>query len=522
MSRTGPSLRRLIDADIGQLLDDTAAAVPGLCLAIADTQGAVVHSSGPWPSSVKLSDASTREREFAPRGEPIGSLLWQTDTPAAVVDALHRSLSLLLRDALDKHDLARETLERYREINLLYRASETIGTCLDATAVPRLVLDEAERVIPAPVAAVVLTGASGSMTERPAATRGSSEDLGHALPTAAGLVQRVVEGGRPDIEIWENSPAGRGIGSALCVPIRAGDAVLGAVLLARTAGDRPFTAGDEKLLLGLASQAGIALERARMHEQETRRQRLEEELDVARRIQLSMLPARLPVVEGWDFAATYSAARQVGGDFYDFLDHAAADLRLGFVIADVAGKGVPAALMMAYSRAVIRAESMAGHPPDEVLARTNRLIMQDRQVRPYVTAFYAELDLASGRIVYANAGHDPPLHITRDGACRELSAPGVILGAFDEIALEAREAVLASTDSVVFYTDGVTEARDPSGRFFGDERLVAAATGVRGTAADVLESVVGAIADFTAGTEPADDVTIVVVQRSAGEPPWNE
>jgi serine phosphatase RsbU (regulator of sigma subunit) len=415
-------------------------------------------------------------------------------------------------------DLARETLERYREINLLYRASETIGACLNTAVVPRLVLEEAERVISAPVAAVIL-GADGV----PAESRGASEEISELLTGATELVDRVLSNGRPDIEMLDGrQPSETGLQSALGVPIRAGEVVLGVVLLGRKSNDPPFTASDEKLLLGLASQAGVALERARMHEQETRRQRLDEELAVARRIQLSLLPAHLPRVDGWSFAVAYSAARQVGGDFYDFMEHALAEQRLGFVIADVAGKGVPAALMMAYCRALLRAESMAGRPPAQLLEQTNRLILSDRQTRPFVTAFYVEFDLDSGRLSYANAGHDAPLLITANGQCRQLDAPGVILGAFDDIVVEQHEVLLGHGDVVVFYTDGVTEARDPAGRFFGDERLLAAATSAGGSAQAVLDSVAGAVREFTAGAEQADDVTIVVVQYNAEGAPWNE
>jgi sigma-B regulation protein RsbU (phosphoserine phosphatase) len=409
-------------------------------------------------------------------------------------------------------DLARETLERYREINLLYRASETIGASLDADEVPRLLLAETERVIPSD-AAVVLIGETVA---------------GEGWDPAAGLIETVRTSGRPDIGAW---PArdGAGLESALCVPVRAGEKVLGVVVLGRNAGRRSFTAGDEKLLLGVASQAGVALERARLHEQETSRLRLEEELAVARRIQLALLPSHPPVVAGWSFAATYQAARQVGGDFYDFLDHALGQRRLGLVIADVTGKGVPAALMMAYSRAVVRAESMAGNAPLEVLARTNRLIMQERRTRLFLSALYAELDLDTGRLAYANAGHDAPLLIGAGGrSCRELDAPGVILGAFHDIGLESREVQLEPGDTVVLFTDGVTEARDPLGQLFGDERLVAAATaGVAASAARgdghavggaqaVVEAIVGAVGEFTAGAEQADDLTIVVVQREGG------
>jgi len=411
--------------------------------------------------------------------------LSRSDSAAAGEPAAAGDTQKLLRD------LARETLERYREINVLYRASETIGASLDADEVPRLLIDEARRVIPFD-AAVVLVG-----EERPAA---------EWAPQQA-LISSVRSSGRPDYT-----------DTALCVPLRAGEQVLGMMVVRRADAAKSFTAGDEKLLFGLASQAGVALERARMHLQETRRLQLEEELAVARRIQLTLLPAAPPTVPGWSFAATYEAAREVGGDFYDFLDHALTERRrLVIVIADVTGKGVPAALMMAYSRAVLRAESMAGSSPVEVLENANRLMIAERQSRLFLSALYAELDLDACRLTYASAGHDAPILVRAGGAeVRELEAPGVILGAFADTGMESRSVELGSGDTVVFYTDGVTEARDPERRLFGDERLrsaVAEAVAAGGSAESVLESVGAAVAEFTAGAEQSDDLTIVVLQR---------
>ena len=396
-------------------------------------------------------------------------------------------------------DLARETLDRYRELNLLYRASETIGASLDAEEIPRLMLSEALRVMPTHEAAF-LVGDEEPPTEW-AAERS--------------LIESVRTTGRPDYTE-----------SALCVPVRAGEKVLGVVIVGRSSGRRSFTASDEKLLLGLASETGLALERARLHEHETRRLQLEEELAVAHRIQLTLLPAAVPTMPGWQFAAAYRAARQVGGDFYDFLAHAQDRQRLGIVIADVTGKGVPAALMMAYSRAVLRAESMAGREPAEILANTNRLIMEDRQTRLFLSAFYAEIELDGGQMTFASAGHESPLLLHAGGGeIEDLDAPGVILGAFADIGLESRSITLEPGDTVILYTDGVTEARDPERRLFGEGRLVAAAKTAAAASADaqgVLDAVLEAVADFTAGAEQADDLTIVVVQRSAGDDPWTE
>jgi serine phosphatase RsbU (regulator of sigma subunit) len=519
-----PSLRRLIHADAALLLDDMTAALPGLGLAIVDMDGTVARSSGDWPGGApeiianedESGDGADARRwlPLEPRGDRLGSLVAVGEAPDALLRGLQRSLSLLLGELLDKHDLARETLERYREINLLYRAAETVGAALNAADVPRLVLLELERVIPAPVAMVLVGEPAEGAHQRVVESRGSPDDVAGLARQAGGLMDKVASTGRPDIAVW---PPGEGgpPGSAVCVPIRAGERVLGLVVLGR-GGEAPvFSAGDEKLLLGLAGQAGVALERARLHERETRRQRLEEELNVARRIQLSLLPARPPTIAGWSFAASYQAARQVGGDFYDFLDTAVgSQRRLGLVVADVTGKGVPAALMMAYSRAVLRAESTSGRSPTEVLARTNELIMKDRQTRLFLSAFYAELDLDSGRMVYASAGHDAPLWVAAGATdCRQLDAPGVILGAFHEIGLEARTVDLAPGDSVILYTDGVTEARNHDGQLFGDDRLVGAATMARGRAGEIMASIADAIAGFTAGAPQADDLTIMVVQR---------
>ena len=386
-------------------------------------------------------------------------------------------------------DLARETLERYREINLLYRASETLGASLDAQEVPRLLLDEAQRVMPSDNAIVLVGDAAAD----------------EGWTSALSLIESVRVTGRPDYT-----------DSALCVPIRAGDRALGVVVLRRDGGRSSFNAGDEKLLLGLASQAGVALERARLHEHETRRIQLEQELDVARRIQMTLLPAAPPDIHGWGFAATYRAARQVGGDFYDFMCHALPNRRLGLAIADVTGKGVPAALMMAYSRAVLRAESMAGRSPADVLTNTNRLIMQERQSRLFLSALYAEIELDDGRFTFASAGHDSPLWIKgADAEVIELDAPGVLLGAFHETGIESRTVVLDPGDFVMLYTDGVTEARNDARDLFGDDRLKAVATTAAngGTAQSMLESVLSAVAEFCGDAEQADDLTMVVVQR---------
>lgn len=253
----------------------------------------------------------------------------------------------------------------------------------------------------------------------------------------------------------------------------------------------------------------------RLLDEEIKRQRLEEELAIGRQIQLSLLPARFPEIPGWEFAAVYRAARQVGGDLYDFITSSDDPGRLSIVIADVTGKGIPAALFMAFSRTIIRAESKTDRSPAALLQQVNQFILQDIHYRLFLSAFYATLDSDSGCLVYANGGHDRPLwQHSGSGEIEPLPAAGLLLGVFQNVRLEEREIVVAPGDLLIFYTDGVTEARNAAGELFGEERLrETIAAGAGSSADELLQAIVTAVEDFTGATPQADDFTLVVVKR---------
>jgi sigma-B regulation protein RsbU (phosphoserine phosphatase) len=236
---------------------------------------------------------------------------------------------------------------------------------------------------------------------------------------------------------------------------------------------------------------------------------------VGRQIQLGLLPKAYPLVPGWEFAAIYQAARQVGGDLYDFFELPGEPQRLGLVIADVSGKGVPAALFMAFSRTVIRTEAMSGHNPAMVLERANRLITQDNSSRLFVSAFYAILDTHSGQLVYANAGHNWPFWLrVATQELIELEVPGTVLGMFKTIELEEQEIEVAQGDMLLFHTDGVTEAMNMAGQMLGEERLRAIlVTDAEASAAQVQQAVLTELEEFTGGTPQSDDFTLFVVKR---------
>ncbi len=302
------------------------------------------------------------------------------------------------------------------------------------------------------------------------------------------------------------------------LPLAAASEALGTLELGYAAGARlRLTEAARRTYTAFANQVAIGVHNMqllrRTDEALTRKMA---EISVGREIQLSLLPRSCPAVPGWDFAALYQAARIVGGDFYDFCELPGQPQRLGIVIADVADKGVPAALFMALSRTVIRTVALSGRGPAAALMRANDVIMNDSQAELFLSAIYAVLEPETGRLTYANAGHNRPLWVhAGDGTVTELDQPGIVLGAFEHIALTEGQIDLAAGDVVVFYTDGINEAINADGEQFGDDRLrdAVAAAAAGGTAQDVLTAITAALAAFVGETEQADDVTGVVVRR---------
>jgi serine phosphatase RsbU (regulator of sigma subunit) len=246
--------------------------------------------------------------------------------------------------------------------------------------------------------------------------------------------------------------------------------------------------------------------------------RLEHELAIARGIQVSLMPRALPQPEGWRIASAYRAAREVGGDFFDAYELPARPGNIGFVVADVTGKGVTAALVMAFTRAVLRAAAYNGTGPSDALARTNRVLVNDARTGLFVTAFVGELDTASGEVRYASAGHEPPLLVRApDGQVRELDLPpSVLLGAFADFDAPERSLALDPGDVLVAFTDGVTDAMNGDRTRFGDARFQAAVAAAAPRDPGVIVEAVLVAIDAFSGDEPAaDDVTLLAIGRQA-------
>lgn len=305
-------------------------------------------------------------------------------------------------------------------------------------------------------------------------------------------------------------------------PLATKGEMLGLMAVGCEPGGGMLTERWRNILIGIAGQAAIAIENDRLLHEVAEQERLKQELEVAQRIQASFLPECCPPVAGWDVAAVWRSARQVSGDFYDFIPlppardrPGCAGARMGFVIADVADKGVPAALFMALSRTLVRTMAIDGRPPAMAIARANDLILADASSGLFVTLFYAVLQPDWGEITYVNAGHVPALLArAADGSVEELRVPGIALGILPEVEYEEHTAWLEPGDLLVLYTDGVTEAANTSMEMFGMERLkeVVSSHGQQ-PAARLASEINRAVEIFAGDAAQFDDVTLLVLRR---------
>jgi serine phosphatase RsbU (regulator of sigma subunit)/anti-sigma regulatory factor (Ser/Thr protein kinase) len=325
--------------------------------------------------------------------------------------------------------------------------------------------------------------------------------------------------GAVDIETLElDSPALaelKAAGVKLAVPLVSQGELIGVLNLGPRLSEQDYSSDDRKLLDNLAAQAAPALRVGQLvREQQAEaatRQRFQQELEVAKLIQQNFLPKQLPELDGWQVAAYYRPAREVGGDFYDVIP--LPDGKVGFVVGDVTDKGVPAALVMAATRSVLRASAQRLVEPGEVLERVNEHLCPDMPAKMFVTCLYGVLEPESGRFRFANAGHDLP-YVKIAGGSQELRARGMPLGLMTGMAYEEKETVLQPGDSLLLHSDGVVEAHDPDGNMFGFPRLKQAVADYPG-GGELIDRVLEDLHRHTGpDAEQEDDITMVTLQRS--------
>lgn len=297
-------------------------------------------------------------------------------------------------------------------------------------------------------------------------------------------------------------------GADLLMPVFSDDEVHGVVRLAPKSTGREHDAEDLKFLAALAEQVAITANQFRMrHERQ--------ESEYARDIQQGLLPREIPQIGGFTIAGAWQPARMVGGDYYDVFQLGERELAL--VVADVSGKGVPAALLMSNLQATVKAYATVEPFPKDLCGKVNRALCKSIPSGKFITFFYAALDSARRRLTYTNAGHNPPLVARQDGSCLKLETGGTVLGMFADGSYEQASIDLLPGDRLVMFTDGITEATDSNGEEFGEERLIAILRAHPApSAADLCDAIMRDVTQFCR-EDFADDATLltVVVDRPA-------
>jgi sigma-B regulation protein RsbU (phosphoserine phosphatase) len=310
------------------------------------------------------------------------------------------------------------------------------------------------------------------------------------------------------------SPAG--LRSLLAVPLFYKKQIIGLLAVLNAKQPQGFDESDQRLLSIVGMQCAQIQENARLAKEESKLKELERELDAARAIQHSLLPAVMPQVPGWDLAAAYEPARQVGGDLYH-IDRTADALHLA--VADVSGKGMPACLYMVNVVTNMRALAAQKLPPADLMTRLNTLLLSTMTDGKFVTLFWASVDPATGVVSYCNGGHNPALVLRANGEVEWHNDGGTLVGLLPDIPFEGGALTLGPGDRFILYSDGVTEAVSPDADFFGDDRLVeavqaASSTGPASPKA-LVDAILAAVKAYENGAPAADDKTIVVVSRQA-------
>jgi serine phosphatase RsbU (regulator of sigma subunit) len=531
-----PVLKQLIgrQPDARALVAAIADAL-GSSITVEDADGRVLYGDGlASPDNVRVPVTHQEARVGWVAGPP------HARTVAALLD------HLVARDA-EKKALGAEVLHLYREINLIYSFSEKLAALLELERVARLTLDEARHVI-------VATDGVLLLLDEDADTLTAVAGFGDELPTLDGLrrghgivgavaasgVGEVVNDVALDARRAREHTKVRGL---ICAPLKVGERTIGVLALGST-DPMPYTAAELKLLTTLALQTATAIENARLFERtmeaarererlmalhqqaELARAKLEGELTLAARIQGDLFPAVLPRLEGYELAARNRPARQCGGDYYDVLRVSRdpeAFVGQGFspadglllCVADVSGKGLPAALVMSNMQATLRALIGRTSSLAELAGQASELLFAATPPEKYVTAALVELAPASGALTFVGAGHLDNLVLRASGDVEALVSTGTPLGLFSaDTPYDQSTHQLDPGDALVLFSDGVTEAQNADDEEFGEARLfevLRACPGRPGT--EVIDRVFAAIDAFAAGAPQFDDITVLVARR---------
>ncbi len=444
---------------------------------------------------------------------------------------LLNSIAASAGTAMENARLYLETETRLRTLDLLHQISQEITATLDLERVLTVTTQAVKELLNAN-AASILTVEGGELIFQVSV---GGETVVAAkpfrVPLGQGIAGWVVEHKEPAlVNDAQNDPrffgtmdkkTGFKTEALIAVPLIVNEKAIGVIEVFNKPGG--FAQSDLELIATFASSAAFAIENARLYKVAVDKGRMERELQVARQVQASLLPQQTPQLTGWDLAARWLPAREVAGDYYDFVSleklPGQPESRLGIVIADVADKGMPAALFMVDVRATLRASMYAAPGLAQGIAHTNSLICADSPDGMFVTLFYAQISAENNELTYVNGGHNPPFWVKAAGGEPELlSRTGVALGVDPALAYTQETIALAAGDFLVFYTDGVTDALNAKGQEFGMERIrktILSQPLREKSAMEMVRALEEQLKNFIGATDPFDDITLLVLKRVA-------
>jgi len=405
---------------------------------------------------------------------------------------------------------------------LLYRLSQTFNSSLDLNEVLNRIIDEVIQILHAERGFVMLLGPDDSQMFNVARGLDRKTIDQPQFQISQSVVQKVITDGQPILTSdaqtdsrfnMRQSILLLGLRSILCVPLKVKEEVRGVVYADNRFEVGIFTQADLDLLSAIASIAAIAIENARLYQMAVEKGRMQRELQLAREMQTSFLPQGVPQLQGWDFAARWQPAREVAGDYFDFIP--VSPDSLGLVIADVTDKGAPAALFMIFTNSIVRGSVHSSMKPAESIANANRLICDKSTNAMFVSLVYALIKTKTGEVTWVNAGHNPPVYYnSSEDRLYSLRRTGMVLGIDPETPYTQHTNNMRIGDFLLLYTDGLIDAIDADGKDFGVKRLEDLAYESRHQSAEeIINRLESAVTLHTGGITPFDDVTILVVKR---------
>jgi sigma-B regulation protein RsbU (phosphoserine phosphatase) len=418
--------------------------------------------------------------------------------------------------ALDNALLYEETERRALEKEMLLEVSKSLSAVLELDELIEVIFKTLRQVVNYDAAAIYLvnrTTQALEMVREIGYPRGS--EAAFSLQVGQGIVGWVAKTGQslivPDVRSDARYVAARPeTRSELATPLVRKDRAIGVFNLESDYPDA-YHEGHLELVTAFAAQAAVAIERARLMRDQLERRRYEKELAIAREIQESFLPKAAPSIPHFDMAGATHPHDLVGGDYYDFVR--VTETRIGLAIADVSGKGVPAALIMAGFRMSLLGEIRNEFAIRAVMRKVNSLLYESMDRDKFVTAFYGVLDTKSQVLTFSNAGHNPPTLLRAGGKVEYLEEGGVALGVLPDARYEDRPIALQPGDLLVLYTDGISEAENPEGKLFGTRRLEEAMARLReGSARQILDGIVAEVQAWAGERGPTDDLTLIVLK----------